>query len=82
MKFGRLGEEVSREMRRAFKFGAPGGHRHERRRGWHDEREDADGGTEARQEDSGEEVKTVLNLLQEGKISVEDAERLIAALRR
>ena len=82
MKFGRLGEEVSREMRRAFKFGAPGGHRHERRRRWHDEREDADGGTEARQEDSGEEVKTVLNLLQEGKISVEDAERLIAALRR
>ena len=82
MKFGRLGEEVSREMRRAFKFGAPGGHRHERRRRWHGEREDADGGAEARQEDSGEEVKTVLNLLQEGKISVEDAERLIAALRR
>ena len=82
MKFGRLGEEVSREMRRAFKFGAPGGHRREHRRRWNDEREDAGGGAEARQEDSGEEVKTVLNLLQEGKISVEDAERLIAALRR
>lgn len=82
MKFGRLGEEVSREMRRAFKFGAPGGHRHEHRRRWHDEREEADGGAEARQEGSSEEIKTVLNLLQEGKISVEDAERLIAALRR
>ncbi len=82
MKFGRLGEEVSREMRRAFKFGAPGARRHEHRRRWHDEREDADSGAEARQEASGEEVKTVLNLLQEGKISVEDAERLIAALRR
>ena len=82
MKFGRLGEEVSREMRRAFKFGTPGGHHHERRRRWHEEREDADGGAEERQEGSGEEVKTVLNLLQEGKISVEDAERLIAALRR
>ena len=82
MKFGRLGEEVSREMRRAFKFGAPGAHRQEHRRRGHDEREDADSGAEARQEASGEEVKTVLNLLQEGKISVEDAERLIAALRR
>ena len=38
--------------------------------------------SEARQEDRGEEIKTVLNLLREGNISVEDAEKLIAALRR
>ena len=83
MKFGRLGEEVSREMRRAFKFGGPGarGHEHRRHRG-HEERDDTDTRAEARHEDSGEEIKTVLNLLQEGKISVEDAEKLIAALRR
>jgi hypothetical protein len=83
MKFGRLGEEVSREMRRAFKFGGPGAGRHEHRRHrGYDERDDAETRAEARQEDSGEQIKTVLNLLQEGKISVEDAEKLIAALRR
>jgi hypothetical protein len=80
-KFGRLGEEVSREMRRAFRFGGDG----ERRgsRPWHEESsastatgDDAGGG------DAGAEVKTVLDLLKEGKISVEEAERLIAALRK
>lgn len=80
MKFGRLGEEVSREMRRAFRFGGPGAHRREHRR--RDHGSDADTGAEARQEDRGEEIKTVLNLLREGNISVEDAEKLIAALRR
>lgn len=73
MKFGRLGEEVSREMRRAFRFGGPGAqrreHRGERRRGGHEE-------------DRSAEIRTVLDLLREGKISVEDAEKLIAALRR
>ena len=82
MKFGRLGEEVSREMRRAFKFGGPGARRHEHRRRWSEERDDAGARAETRQGDSGEQIKTVLNLLQEGKISVEDAEKLIAALRR
>lgn len=80
MKFGRLGEEVSREMRRAFRFGGPGAHRREHRR--RDHGSGAGTGAEARQEDRGEEIKTVLNLLREGKISVEDAEKLIAALRR
>lgn len=76
MKFGRLGEEVSREMRRAFRFGGPGAqrreHRGEHRRGRDDDRPGA----------AAAEIKTVLGLLQEGKISVEDAEKLIAALRR
>ena len=82
MKFGRLGEEVSREMRRAFRFGGGEG---ERRgpRPWHEERSEP-AGDEAgagRRGDTGAEVKTVLDLLKEGKISVEEAERLIAALR-
>ena len=80
MKFGRLGEEVSREMRRAFRAGGPGGHRREHHR--HDDRRDAGARPEAPQEDRGEEIKTVLNLLRDGNISVEDAEKLIAALRR
>ncbi|MDE0449454.1 MAG: DUF4097 family beta strand repeat-containing protein [Spirochaetaceae bacterium] len=84
-KFGRLGEEVSREMRRAFRFGGGG------RRGprpWHEEGREAsagaapDGGDGAERGDAGAEVKTVLDLLKEGKISVEEAERLIAALRQ
>ena len=87
MKFGRLGEEVSREMRRAFRFGGGGG---ERRgpRPWHEEGPEAsagaapDGAGDAERGDAGAEVKTVLDLLKEGKISVEEAERLIAALRQ
>lgn len=73
MKFGRLGEEVSREMRRAFRFGGPGAPRREHR-GEH--------GRGGQEEDRSAEIKTVLDLLREGKISVEDAEKLIAALRR
>jgi hypothetical protein len=82
MKFGRLGEEVSREMRRAFRFGGADGERHGPRPG-HAERSDpaGDEAGAARRGDTGAEVKTVLDLLQEGKISVEEAERLIAALR-
>lgn len=85
MKFGRLGEEVSREMRRAFRFGGGDG---ERRgpRPWHEEPSAPGAGAsgEAGDErgDGGAEVKTVLDLLKEGKISVEEAERLIAALRK
>ena len=91
MKFGRLGEEVSREMRRAFRFGGPGAHRdHHHEHGGHrrDERAAEDPGSagsdagERPQPDTSAEVKTVLDLLQQGKISVEDAEKLIAALRR
>lgn len=78
MKFGRLGEEVSREMRRAFRFGGPGAQRREQR-GEHGRGEHGRGG---REEDRSAEIKTVLNLLREDKISVEDAEKLIAALRR
>ena len=82
MKFGRLGEEVSREMRRAFRFGGGDGDRRRPHR-WHDERSEAAAGEPgAAGGDAGEEVKTVLDLLKEGKISVEEAERLIAALRR
>jgi hypothetical protein len=87
-KFGRLGEEVSREMRRAFQFGGDA----ERRgpRPWQEERSasaatatgDDAGGNDAGGDDAGAEVKTVLDLLKEGKISVEEAERLIAALRK
>ena len=47
-------------------------HRGEHRRGRDDDRPGA----------AAAEIKTVLGLLQEGKISVEDAEKLIAALRR
>ena len=83
MKFGRLGEEVSREMRRAFRFGGPDADRGRHRR-WHEERSEpaSDETAEKRGEDAREEVKTVLDLLKEGKVSVEEAERLIAALRR
>lgn len=83
MKFGRLGEEVSREMRRAFRFGGRDADRGRHRR-WHDERSEqaSDTGAETRRDDTGEEVQTVLALLKEGRISVEEAERLIAALRR
>ncbi len=82
MKFGRLGEEVSREMRRAFRFGGAEGERHGPRPG-HGERSEPAGDEAggARRGDTGAEVKTVLDLLKEGKISVEEAERLIAALR-
>ena len=79
MKFGRLGEEVSREMRRAFRFGGGGEHRGPRP--WHEERPEAPAGA-APDGGSGAEVKTVLDLLKEGKISVEEAERLLAALRQ
>ena len=80
MKFGRLGEEVSREMRRAFRFGGDGERRGPRAR--HEQRSDEDGGDAGgARGDAGAEVKTVLDLLKEGKISVEEAERLIAALR-
>ena len=91
MKFGRLGEEVSREMRRAFRFGGPGAHRdhhHEHGGQRRDERPAEEAGRagsdagERPQPDTSAEVKTVLDLLQQGKISVEDAEKLIAALRR
>ena len=91
MKFGRLGEEVSREMRRAFRFGGPGAHRdHHHEHGGHRryERPAEDAGRagsdagERPQPDTSAEVKTVLDLLQQGKISVEEAEKLIAALRR
>ena len=82
MKFGRLGEEVSREMRRAFRFGGDSGR--DGPRSGHDERSDSaaadNGGGDSG--DAGAEVKAVLDLLKEGKISVEEAERLIAALRR
>ena len=95
MKFGRLGEEVSREMRRAFRFGGDGGRRGPRprtngrggRRPWHEERSEAaageagSGAPDGAGGAAGAEVKAVLDLLKEGKISVEEAERLIAALR-
>ena len=79
MKFGRLGEEVSREMRRAFRFGGGAGERRGPRR-WHEEDPEDSAGA-APGGGGGAEVKTVLDLLKEGKISVEEAERLIAALR-
>ena len=82
-KFGRLGEEVSREMRRAFRFGGGGDGDRRGPRRWHDERPEASAGEPGGARGAGgEEVKTVLDLLKEGKISVEDAERLIAALRQ
>ena len=78
-KFGRLGEEVSREMRRAFRFG--GGEHHGPRPSREERSESASTGDDAGSGAAGAEVKTVLDLLKEGKISVEEAERLIAALR-
>ena len=86
MKFGRLGEEVSREMRRAFRFGEDGrGGRRGRHRGprpWYEGGSEAGAGAAPDAGgDAGAEVKSVLDLLKEGKISVEEAERLIAALR-
>jgi hypothetical protein len=76
-------------MRRAFRFGGPGRHEHHRHGGerWHEAgaekaRAAEAGDGERQQADTSAEVKTVLNLLQEGKLSVEEAERLIAALRR
>ena len=80
MKFGRLGEEVSREMRNAFRFGGDGDRRGPRR--WDDDPETAAGDAADPRADTGAEVKSVLDLLKEGKISVEEAERLIAALRQ
>ena len=69
-------------MRRAFRSGGPDADHGRRRR--HEGRSEpaSDATAQARREDTGEEVKTVLDLLKEGKISVEEAERLIAALRR
>lgn len=80
MKFGRLGEEVSREMRRAFRFGGGGGGERRGPRPRHEEGAEASAGA-APDGGAAAEVKTVLDLLKEGKISVEEAERLIAALR-
>lgn len=84
MKFGRLGEEVSREMRQAFRFGGGSGGDGERRgrRPRHERRSDAAAGEAGERGDVGAEVKAVLDLLKEGKITVEEAERLIAALRQ
>ena len=82
-KFGRLGEEVSREMRRAFRFGGGGDGERRGPRPWHEQRSGAAGGEAGGAGGAaGAEVKTVLDLLKEGKISVEEAERLIAALRQ
>ncbi len=68
-KFGNLGEEISREMRHAFAFG---------RRQHHGPREQARRQTR----DTSAEVASVLEMLKEGKITVEEAETLIAAIRR
>lgn len=103
LKFGKLGEEISRQVFEAFGRGGfgPGGGRRRGGRRWSEhrgpgrraggagcgegsgrggdaakpERHDAAAGTE-------EEVKLVLEMLKEGKLSAEEATRLIGALRR
>ena len=68
-RFGNLGEETSREMRNAFMFG---------RRQHQGERQDA----QQQHQDTSAEVASVLEMFKEGKITVEEAETLIAAIRR
>ena len=98
LKFGKLGEEISRQVYGAF--GAAGGGHGRRgagsRRGpggarWRGGRShDHDGPArkggprpaQADATDTEEEVRLVLDMLKEGKLSAEEATRLIGALRR
>lgn len=107
LKFGKLGEEISRQVFEAFGRGGfrpgPGGGRRRGGRRWSEHhgpgrRAEAAGCGEGagRAEGSGdaepqerraatgteEEVKLVLEMLKEGKLSAEEATRLIGALRR
>ena len=94
LKFGKLGEEISRQVYEAFGPGRRGagfrpgpgrarwrdsGRSHEHRgRGRHDSPNPAQTGAA----DTEEEVRLVLEMLKEGKLSAEEATRLISALRR
>ena len=99
LKFGKLGEEISRQVYEAF--GAAGSGRGRRgagfRRGpggprWrgagrahHHDGPGRKGGPRPAQADAAgteEEVRLVLDMLKEGKLSAEEAARLISALRR
>lgn len=78
-KFGHLGEEISREMRNAFAFGR----RHQHGTRGHESQEQRSASHEAEESrDTSPEVAAVLEMLKEGKITVEEAEKLIAAIRR
>lgn len=94
LKFGKLGEEISRQVYEAF--GAAGGGSGFRRgpggprwrgpgRAHHHEGPGRKGGPRPAQADAAgteEEVRLVLDMLKEGKLSAEEAARLISALRR
>ena len=99
LKFGKLGEEISRQVYEAFGAGGggPGRHGAGSRRGpggarWRGAGRSHDhdgpgrkGGPRPAQADATgteEEVRLVLSMLKEGKLSAEEATRLISALRR
>lgn len=97
LKFGKLGEEISRQVFEAFGRGpgrrgagfrpGPGGGRWRGggRPGHHGPGRHADGDHEPERKgaaDTEQEVRLVLEMLKEGKLSAEEATRLIGALRR
>ena len=99
LKFGKLGEEISRQVYEAFGAagGGPGRRGPGSRRGpggrrWRGAGRSHDhdgpgpkGGPRPAQADAAgteEEVRLVLDMLKEGKLSAEEAARLISALRR
>ncbi len=100
LKFGKLGEDISRQVFEAFGGGRRGAGRHGagfqpgpgggRWRGgrWSEHRgpgRHAGGASEPERKgaaDTEEEVRLVLEMLKEGKLSAEEATRLIGALRR
>ena len=94
MKFGKLGEEISRQVYEAFGPGFRRGPAYRRGSGrgrWRGEHRHEHSGhgehrrpqpAQAGAADTEEEVKLVLEMLKEGKLSAEEATRLISALRR
>lgn len=99
LKFGKLGEEISRQVFEAFAGRGPGrrgaGFRPGpgsgrwrgggRRTGHHGPGRHADGDPKPERTgaaDTEQEVRLVLEMLKEGKLSAEEATRLIGALRR
>jgi hypothetical protein len=99
LKFGKLGEEISRQVYEAFGAGGSGSGRRGAgfRRGpgaagWRGAGRSHDHDVPGRKAgprpantdatDTEEEVRLVLDMLKEGKLSAEEATRLISALRR
>ena len=89
-KFGRMGEEISRGMRDAWganpfgwdgpPWGGPGRrHRPGGQGPWGPKR--GGGPRPPRPPEDTEEVRMILDMLQSGKISAEEAEKLIGAMR-